>query len=436
MIALAAANTESLLPQSIRPVPASLAGAFGTTGPNLHSGGAIAVLSLMSISYVLVATLAGELSARTVLMAIAALYAFVLLAPPLVSTDIFSYQAYARMGAMFGTNPYLSGPHAIGVATRCSPTSAPSGPTSRASTDRCSRSSAICWRRCRSPPAWSSTSRSRRWPALAIVALVWNIARLRGVDPVRAAALVGLNPLLVLYGVGGGHNDLLMLLAMVAAVYAVLRSRERLGGGLTVLAIGIKLTAGLLLPFAIAAGGPRRGRGRRRDLLIGAGAMFAVLASLSVALFGTGVANLLPTVAHSQSEGDWHSIPGVVSTRLGLVTVGHIVGYVLAAAFVGVAVWLLRRVWRGQTDWIDGAGWATVAMLVAASSLLPWYVAWVLPLAALASDRRLFRAALAMTGVVQLVQMLGYIPHGCAAGPVSDPVRPPASRQWLSTIER
>ena len=66
-----------------------------------------------------------------------------------------------------------------------------------------------------------------------------------------------------------------------------------------------------------------------------------------------------------------------------MVTVGHVVGYVLAAAFVVVFVWLVRRVWRGQMDWIDGAGWATAAMLVAASSLLPWYVAWLLPFAAL-----------------------------------------------------
>ena len=47
--------------------------------------------------------------------------------------------------------------------------------------------------------------------SLAVVALVWNGARLRGIDPVKAAALVGLNPLIVVYGVGGGHNDLLML---------------------------------------------------------------------------------------------------------------------------------------------------------------------------------------------------------------------------------
>jgi hypothetical protein len=51
-------------------------------------------------------------------------------------------------------------------------------------------------------------------------------------------------------------------------------------------------------------------------------------------------------------------------------------------------------------------------MLVAASSLLPWYVAWALPLAAIGSDRRLLRAVLVLTGVVLAVQLLGYIPHG------------------------
>jgi len=69
-------------------------------------------------------------------------------------------------------------------------------------------------------------------------------------------------------------------------------------------------------------------------------------------------------------------------------------------------------VWRGELDWIDGVGWATAAMLIAASSLLPWYVAWLLPFAALSSDRRLFRTALVITCVVQGVELLGYIPHG------------------------
>ena len=49
-------------------------------------------------------------------------------------------------------------------------------------------------------------------------------------------------------------------------------------------------------------------------------------------------------------------------------------------------------------DWIDGAGWATLAMLLTASSLLPWYVAWLLPLVGLCTDRRLWRS-LILTGM-------------------------------------
>ena len=67
----------------------------------------------------------------------------------------------------------------------------------------------------------------------------------------------------------------------------------------------------------------------------------------------------------------------LISTWLG---VGDRDRLVLGAVFVVVCAWLLRRVWQGKMDWIDGAGWAMLAMLVAASSLLPWYVAWLLPL--------------------------------------------------------
>jgi hypothetical protein len=51
-------------------------------------------------------------------------------------------------------------------------------------------------------------------------------------------------------------------------------------------------------------------------------------------------------------------------------------------------------------DWIVGAGWATVALLVTTGFLVPWYVAWLLPLAALFSgDRRLLAAAVFLTGI-------------------------------------
>ncbi len=410
VIAIAAAHTESLLPESVRPVPSSLGGAFDAAGLNLHVGGAIVALVLMFVSYAVVVAASAQLSGRTVLMAIAALYAVVLLAPPLTSTDIFSYQAYARMGALYATNPYTHGPHAIAldsvfpyVGAKWSYIPSVYGPVFTAFSYLLAPLSIAA-----SVFAYKSIAAAA---GIGLVALVWHCARLRGNDPVRAAALVGLNPLLVVYGIGGGHNDLLMLLALVAGLYAILAARERLGGGMTMLAVGVKLTAGLVLPFALAAGGPRRGRDRR-DLVLGVIAGVAVIGALSISMFGSGSFDMLATVNKTQSEGGWLSIPGFIATRLALPTPGHIAGYVLAVLFLAVCYWLLRRVWRGQTDWIDGAGWAMLAMLVASSSLLPWYVAWLLPLAALGHDRRLARMAIILTGVVQGIQLLGYIPHG------------------------
>jgi hypothetical protein len=411
LISISAAHTDYLLPETVRPVPRWLAGAFGSASVDLGHGGLILVLALMFASYALAVRAADRLSGRVVLMSIAALHAFVLLAPPLLSTDVFSYQAYARMLALYGANPYLHGPHVIAldplysfIGAKWVTTPSAYGPVFTAlsylSAPLSIAASALAFK---SIAALAS---------LVTVALVWNAARLRGVDPVKAAAVVGLNPLIVVYGVGGGHNDLLMLAALVAAVYALLRHRERAGGGMIAVAAAIKLTAGLLLPFALASGGGLGSRNRRRDILLGCGGAAALVAGLAFAAFGTGPLHLLGTLQQTQSEGDWHSIPGFISTRLGLGATGHVAGLCLGFIFVVVFVWLVRKVWFGEMDWIDGAGWATVALLITAGSMLPWYVAWLMPFAALATDRRLWRAAIVMTGVVQGIQLLGYIPHG------------------------
>lgn len=411
LVAVGAPHTESLLPESIRPVPAWLAGVFGGADLNLHVGGAIAVLVLMFVSYAFVVHHSGRISARTVVTAIVILHLLMLLAPPLISTDVFSYQAYARMGAHYGVNPYLNGPYAIRldgvfpyVGAKWSSIPSAYGPVFTAGSYLLARLTVAT-----SVIAYKSIAAAA---SLGLVALVWRCARLRSIDPVRAIALVGLNPLLVVYGVGGGHNDLLMLLALAASLYALLARRDTAGGALSMLAIGIKLTGGLVLPFALADGGSRRGISGRRQLVIGCVAGLTVIAALSVALFGSGSLHLFSTVSQAQHEGDWLSISGAIREKLGLQTVGHVVGDVLITGFVVVCGRLLIAVWRGLIDWIDAAGWATLAMLVASSSLLPWYVGWMLPLAALGRDPRLRKVALAMTGVVQGIELLGYIPHG------------------------
>ncbi len=47
-----------------------------------------------------------------------------------------------------------------------------------------------------------------------------------------------------------------------------------------------------------------------------------------------------------------------------------------------------RLAWR-ERDSVTASGWASVALLVTLSWVLPWYVLWALPLAALSSSRRL-----------------------------------------------
>ena len=56
---------------------------------------------------------AGVISKRWAIALIAALHLIVFVGPILISTDVFSYIAYARMGVEHGLNPYLHGPAAI-----------------------------------------------------------------------------------------------------------------------------------------------------------------------------------------------------------------------------------------------------------------------------------------------------------------------------------
>ena len=72
-----------------------------------------------------------------------------------------------------------------------------------------------------------------------------------------------------------------------------------------------------------------------------------------------------------------------------------VAGAVLAVA-VAVLLW---RTWRGA-PWLEAAAWATLAILLTTSWLLPWYVVWLMPLAALARGRMLRIAAVAMSAFV------------------------------------
>jgi hypothetical protein len=387
-----------VLPSTLRPLPGWLAGPFQGAGFELGLAALIATFVVLFASYAIAAQTAHRLSPRVVLGAIVALHLMVLLGPPLFSSDIFSYTAYARIGAVYGANPYLHGPDAfplealhplIGVQWTSTPTVY--GPAFTALSYLFVPLGIAA-----NVLAYKGVAAAS---SLALIFLVWRAAKLRDLDPAKAAALVGLNPVIVLFGVGGGHNDLLMLALLAAGMYVLLREREMPSGALMVAATAVKLTAGLLLPFALVA---ERGRflslGRRK-LLLGAGLTAGGVVLLAYALWGSGPLQMLGTLQGIQAEGGPHSLVGFAASGLGLPGLIGPATTVLTGVFLASLAWLLRAVWLGRIDWIAGAGWATAILLLTTGFLVPWYVAWLIPLAALGRDRRLLAVAIALTGL-------------------------------------
>ncbi len=397
LVCLSATQSELLLPTSLRPLPESLAGPLAGAGLKLGVFALIAAFVAMFVSYAVATRAAEKLRARTVLIAIGALHAIALLAPPLFSSDVFSYAAYGRMGALYDANPYLHGPSAIPLEGLHSLIGAQWLTTPSAYGPLFTALSYLLV-----PLGIAADVMAYKLVAaassLVLILLVWRAASLRGLSPVRAAVLVGLNPVIVLYGVGGGHNDLMMLAILAAAVYVLLQERERRGGALIVAASAVKLTAGLLLPFALA--GRCRGEGAARTrLAIGAALGAVAVAALAFAFFGTAPLQLPSILMGIQSDGGAQSIVGFLAAAIGIEPIPRALSIGLTLLFLAIVCGLLRKVWIGEMDWIVGAGWATVALLVTTGFLVPWYVAWLLPLAALTNDRRLLAAAVFLTGV-------------------------------------
>ncbi len=187
-----------------------------------------------------------------------------------------------------------------------------------------------------------------------------------------------------------------MALALLS-VAAILAAREAAGGAALIAAIAIKSSAALLAPFALLGAG-RRGRFLASALV----AATAVALTAQVA-FGWDWLRASGLAGENQGRTSHMSIPITVSRLSGLepdaIRLGALALY---AAFVA---YLLAWTWRGN-DWIRAAAWASLGLLLATSWLLPWYLIWALPLAAISRDRPLQLLTLALTAY----QLGGRIP--------------------------
>jgi hypothetical protein len=328
---------------------------------------------------------APQLGPRATWGSIVVLLAVFACLPPLLSHDVYSYVDYARLGVLHGLDPYMDPPAA-----------APSDPAF-AEVEWPDTTSAYgpLFTLATYPLAWLPVGAAvyvlKAASALALLAAAILVARLapaRGVEPLRAAAFVALNPLVLVHVVGGPHNDGFGVLLMALGVAAVLSAREASGAGALVAACASKAPAAVVLPFAVL-GAARRGR-----FLLGA------LATLVAVVFATWLAfdwswlDAFVLAGENQGRTSHLSIPITTARLTGLDP-----GLVRAAAlglYAALVIYLLVWTHRGG-DWLRAAAWATFALLLATSWLLPWYLLWPLPLAALSRDQLLQLLVLALT---------------------------------------
>jgi hypothetical protein len=411
--------------------PGWMAGPLGGIWPGLtrnataeryvFTGAIVAMYTgyLVALAYV------PRLRARWAIGAIVAAHAIFLLAPPLALTDVFNYINYGRMEVVHHLNPYTTIPIA-------EPHNDPSFELSN-------------WHQLLSPygPLFTILTfvlvplgvAASFWTiktvlaaaSLATIFLVWKCARLLGRDPVAAIVLVGLNPIVLIWGLGGDHNDFLMVMFIMLGFYLLLRGTaasaaepvpealaglaggrslsERVRGWLLplcltdigagaalVTAAAIKASGGVLIPIVLA--GLLRTPRRLVQVLLGIVSVGIVIAAASLLAFGLHFPDL--------STQSWLvtsvSVPNLLGLALGAGGETETLRLVLSGALALTIALCCLYSWRARSSMFDrtvtASGWASVALLVTLSWVLPWYVLWVLPLAALSSSRRLRAAAL------------------------------------------
>ena len=347
------------------------------------------------------------------------------LAPPLFSRDGWSYAAQGML-AHVGISPYEYGPGVLAglpvaeaVDPRWMTTVTPYGPVPVAFGDAAAGITGN---------PWVLVVGHRLVALVGLVLLAWAVPRLAqwsGVDPALASAVVLVSPLMLANGVGGLHNDLLMVGLMAAALVAAVERGWVAGALLGGLAAAVKLPGGLVcvgvalvsLPLTAAL----ESRVRR----------LASVGLVSVGLLlGLGVVSGL-------GNGWVHglAVPATVNTPLSFTTlVGGLLdrlesqlGLGLASATLLAVVRRLGALATLATVVVVALRWRTgdraralqaVALVVGVTVLLSpvvhlWYLLWVVPfVATLRLPRVATAGVLAGSTVFGLVAPMDSSLHG------------------------
>jgi hypothetical protein len=392
IVALAAARPSILSPPRTIPFSSWRGGPLEGLLAGLHANRTdlkiylLVAMLVMGAGYVLALSGGRRLPGRWVVATVVAAHVIVLLAPPLLLTDVYNYVSYAKVGVVHHLNPYVHPPSAAphnGIYPYATwhHQATPYGPLFTLATYPLAKLGlgAGVW----------ILKLGTVLASLGCVGLLAACARHLGRSPAVCALALGLNPLVIVYGVGGVHNDLLMMVVLLAGLLWLVQGRPAVGGAVTVAAIAVKLSAAPMALFVLLNGRPRR------LVAVGAVGAAAVLLALFVIVFGThapGLTDQANTITNFSVPDDLAALLGVRATAR---CAGHFypclnstISLITTVAFAAAMLALAWRVYRGA-DPLTCAGWAAVALILTLPSVMPWYVLWILPFAALSRSRSL-----------------------------------------------
>ncbi|MFN8499384.1 MAG: hypothetical protein U0641_16160 [Anaerolineae bacterium] len=219
------------------------------------------------------------------------------------------------------------------------------------------------------------------------VALVYLI--LRRTRPALAWAgvyVLAWNPLVVFNTAGDGHNDIMMILLALLAIYLAQRGMWTAAATILVLSASVKWLSLALAPvFLIVA---IRMLGRRGLVKVGGGLAIGLgLAALIQAPFYAGPASLVGGIPNigSQFTASLATVArDILTAPLGADGAAQMARLAAFGLFAVLYVWQLLRLEGAFESLVYGAYQVFFFYLViAAVWFQPWYVVWLVPLAAL-----------------------------------------------------
>ncbi|MGI9162572.1 MAG: alpha-(1-_6)-mannopyranosyltransferase A [Mycobacterium sp.] len=259
-------------------------------------------------------------------------------------------------------------------------------------------------------------------PGLAL--LIWaapRVARHIGADGAVALWICVLNPLVIVHLMGGVHNEMLMVGLMMAGIALTFSRHHLFGVALIAVAVAVKATAVLALPFMVWVW-MRHLPGRRvRAFLIASAtsvaifvAVFAVLSWLA----GVGL-GWLTALAGSVKIINWLTVPTALANLAnaigGLfmpVNFYAILEFTRIAGIVVILVALPLLWWRFRhtdREALTGIAWAMAVVVLFVPAALPWYYTW--PLAVISAVAQ-SRAAIALIAGFSTWIMVIFKPDG------------------------